>query len=144
MFSWNHFCVPQRMTCKNLSYWFLLFVTFQFLEECFFTSCFFASDESVLYNEFLLNWLKNSFCQPWLFQIFFPLILSLVIGSVCQAKYYFIQKKFIKQIDVLFILRKQTFPIYFFEVWEKIVFTEIFKVCLENLSFWVWRDRVIW
>ena len=46
-------------------------VIFEFLEECSYTSCFFASNELAIYNVFLFNWLQNSFCQPWFFQFFF-------------------------------------------------------------------------
>ena len=82
---------------------------FEFLEECFFTGCIFASNEFVVHNVFLFSWLKNSFCQPQFIQIFlFFLRLSLVIVACTYVKQicYFIQKKVIRQVDVLFILGK--------------------------------------
>ena len=56
-----------------------VFVIFEFLEEGFFTSCLFGSNEFVIYV-FLHNWLMKSFCQPqyFFFVCWHPLIVIML------------------------------------------------------------------
>ena len=70
-----------------------VFVIFESLEKCFFTSSFFTSTEFAIYNAFLLNWQKNFFCQPWFLSTIFPLMLSLVIGLCMSSKLVILSRK---------------------------------------------------